>query len=86
MMRMNDAEVIGGLTSLIEIAKANGETAADVDPEFAARLMFNYVGGLFRRRALDERFDVEDEARMTMALVRALFSGAVKASNPTETP
>ncbi|MGA2487931.1 MAG: TetR/AcrR family transcriptional regulator [Roseiarcus sp.] len=86
MMRTNDAEVIGGLTSLIEIAKANGETAADLDPYFAARLMFNYVGGLFRRRALDERFDVEEEAAMTMALLRALFAGAISSSNPTETP
>jgi hypothetical protein len=86
MMRTNDAEVIGGLTSLIEIAKANGETAADLDPYFAARLMFNYVGGLFRRRALDERFDVEEEAAMTMALLRALFAGAISPTNPTETP
>jgi hypothetical protein len=48
--------------------------------------MFNYVGGLFRRRALDERFDVEEEAAMTMALLRALFAGAISSSNPTETP
>jgi AcrR family transcriptional regulator len=86
MMRTNDAEVIGGLTYLIEIAQANGEAAADLDPNFAARLMFNYVGGLFRRRALDDRFDVDDEARMTMALLRALFAGAIKPSNPPETP
>ena len=47
--------------------------------------MFTYVGGLFRRRALDASFDVEDEAAMTMALLRALFAGAISPSNPPET-
>jgi AcrR family transcriptional regulator len=85
MMRTNDAEVIAGLTHLIETAKANGEAVAALDASFAARLMFTYVGGLFRRRALDERFEVEAEAAMTMALLRALFAGAITPSNPTET-
>jgi AcrR family transcriptional regulator len=85
MMRTNDAEVTAGLTDLIERAKANGEAVAGLDSDFAARLVFTYVGGLFRRRALDERFDVEDEARMTMALLRALFAGAISSSNPPET-
>ena len=47
--------------------------------------MFTYVGGLFRRRALDARFDIEAEATMTMALLRALFAGAISSSNPPET-
>jgi AcrR family transcriptional regulator len=85
MMRTNDAEVIAGLTHLIETAKANGEAVAAVDASFAARLMFTYVGGLFRRRALDERFEVEGEAAMTMALLRALFAGAISSANPPET-
>jgi AcrR family transcriptional regulator len=85
MMRTNDAEVIAGLAHLIETAKANGEAVAALDASFAARLMFTYVGGLFRRRALDERFDVEAEAMMTMALLRALFAGAISSSNPPET-
>jgi len=85
MMRTNDAEVIAGLTHLIERAKANGEAAAGLDSGFAARLMFTYVGGLFRRRALDERFNVEAEAAMTMALLRALFAGAISTSSRPET-
>jgi AcrR family transcriptional regulator len=85
MMRTNDAEVIVGLTHLVETAKSNGEAAAALDASFAASLMFTYVGGLFRRRALDESFDVEREATMTMALLRALFAGAISSSNPPET-
>jgi TetR/AcrR family transcriptional regulator, repressor for uid operon len=85
MMRTNDAEVIAGLTHLVETAKVNGEAVAAVDASFAARLVFTYVGGLFRRRALDESFDVEAEATMTMALLRALFAGAISSANPPET-
>ena len=85
MMRANDAEVTAGLVKLFECAKASGQAADDVDSQFAARLMFTYVGGLFRLRALDANFDVEAEATMAMALLRALFSGAISSSNPVET-
>src|SRR5664280_1823086 len=85
MMRANDAEVTAGLVKLFECAKASGQAAADVDSQFAARLMFTYVGGLFRLRALDANFDVEAEATMAMALLRALFAGAISSSNPVET-
>jgi AcrR family transcriptional regulator len=85
MMRANDAEVTAGLVKLFECAKASGQAAADVDSQFAARLMFTYVGGLFRLRALDANFDVEAEATMAMALLRALFAGAISTSNPAET-
>jgi AcrR family transcriptional regulator len=86
MMQTNDAEVIAGLTHLVEAAKANGEAVASLKAGFAARLIFTYVGGLFRRRALDEAFDVEAEAAMTMALLRALFAGAIAPSGRSETP
>jgi len=86
MMQTNDAEVIAGLTHLVEAAKANGEAVASLEAGFAARLIFTYVGGLFRRRALDEAFDVEAEAAMTMALLRALFAGAIAPSGRSETP
>ena len=86
MMRTNDAEVIGGLVALVENAKANGEAVAELDPRFAARLMFTFVGGLFRHRALDESFDVEGAATMTMAMLRALFAGAISPANLPETP
>jgi len=85
MMQANDAEVMAGLVKLIECAKASGQAAADLDPQFAARLMFTYVGGLFRLRALDAGFDVEAEAKRAMALTRALFAGAISPSRPPET-
>ena len=77
MIRANDADVLSGLAGLVSAAKGLGQAAAELDPWFAARLMFTYVGGLFRRRVLDENFDVEDEVAMTMALLRALFAGAI---------
>jgi AcrR family transcriptional regulator len=85
MSRVIDADVFAGIVKLIELAKSNGQAVASVDSQFAARLMFTYVGGLFRRRALDGNFDIEREAAATMALTRALFAGAISASNPAET-
>ncbi len=86
MIRANDVEVIEGLAGLVEVAKTNGQAATALDAHFAARLMFTYVGGLFRRRALDERFDVEAEVAMTTALMRALFAGAILPPRAPETP
>ena len=86
MMRANDVEVIEGLAGLVEVAKAQGQAAPELDAHFAARLMFTYVGGLFRRRALDENFDVEAEVAMTTALTRALFAGAISTSRSPEAP
>lgn len=85
MMRANDAEVMAGLAHLVDTAKANGEAVAELDSHFAANVMFTYVGGLFRRRALDQDFDVEREAAATMALTRALFAGAISSSPQPET-
>ncbi|THD47187.1 MAG: TetR/AcrR family transcriptional regulator [Bradyrhizobium sp.] len=84
MIRANDADVLSGLAGLVSAAKGLGQAAAELDPWFAARLMFTYVGGLFRRRVLDENFDVEDEVAMTMALLRALFAGAILPSRSPE--
>ena len=86
MMRTNDAEIIAGLAHLVDAAKANGEAVAAVDSHFAARLTFTFVGGLFRHRALDEDFDVEGAATMTMALLRAVFAGAVSPASLPEAP
>jgi len=85
MIRANDVEVIEGLAGLVEVAKANGHAAPALDAHFAARLMFTYVGGLFRRRALDANFDIEAEVAMTTALMRALFAGAISPSRSPET-
>jgi len=85
MMQANDAEVMAGLVKLIDCAKRSGQAAAAVETQFAARLMFTYVGGLFRLRALDANFDVEAEATRAMALLRALFAGAISPPNAVET-
>jgi len=75
-----DASVRRGLATLVEKAKANGEAAASVDPNFASRVIFTLVGGLFKRRALEPDFDPSVEAAMTLGVLEALFSGAIAPS------
>lgn len=72
-----DADVKRGLAALVEAAKAKGEAAASLDAQFAARVMFTLVGGLFKRRALEADFDRDAEAAMTLGVVKALFAGAI---------
>jgi len=79
-----DVEVLEGLAHLIDAAKANGQAAAALDSRLAAKLMFTFVTGLMRRRALDADFDVAAAAAMTMGLIRALFAGAISLSPEPE--
>jgi AcrR family transcriptional regulator len=72
-----DADVLRGLAMLVEAAKAKGEAAASLDAEFAARVVFTLVSGLFKRRALEPDFDCEAEAAMVTGVLRALFAGAI---------
>ncbi len=72
-----DADVRRGLAELVEAAKVKGEAAASLDPEFAARVVFTLVSGLFKRRALEPDFNSEAEAAMTMGVLKALFAGAI---------
>ncbi len=72
-----DADVLSGLVMLVEAAKAKGEAAASLDAEFAARVVFTLVSGLFKRRALEPDFDCEAEAAMVAGVLRALFAGAI---------
>ncbi len=72
-----DADVRRGLAMLVEAAKAKGEAAASLDAEFAARVVFTLVSGLFKRRAMEPDFDGEAEAAMMMGVLKALFAGAV---------
>ena len=75
--RAMDANVRAGLTALFAAAKARGEIAASVDPDFAARVMITLVAGLFKRHALEPTFDVDAEADMALGVLVALFSGAI---------
>jgi AcrR family transcriptional regulator len=72
-----DADVMRGLAELVEAAKAKGEAAASLDPEFAARVVFTLVSGLFKRRALEPDFNSEAEAAMMIGVLKALFAGAI---------
>jgi len=78
MGRAIDADVIRGLTMLVEAAKARGQAHASVDPAAAARVIFTLVGGLFKRRAHEPDFDIEVEAAMVLSVFTALFAGAIR--------
>lgn len=81
-----DADVMRGLAQLVEAAKAKGEAPASLDPEFAARVVFTLVSGLFKRRALEPDFNSEAEAAMTMGVLKALFAGAIAPFADPEEP
>jgi len=72
-----DTDVRQGLGRLIAAAKAKGEAAVSVDPDFAARVMITVVVGLFKRRAHEEDFDGEAELALALAIFTALFRGDI---------
>ena len=85
MMRTNDAEVMAGLTHLIETAKANGEAVATsmrISPPASCSPMSAACSAAARSTSASTS---RREAAMTMALLRALFAGAISSSNPPET-
>ena len=73
-----DATVCSGLVQVFEKAKANGEAIPSLDSEFACRLIFTLVGGLFKRLAQELNFDVEKESAMALGVLRALLDGAIR--------
>ena len=75
MTRQLDRDVMEGMVELVELAKARGAAAASLDARFAARLLFTLVGGLFKRIALEPRFDVVAEGAMALGVFEALFAG-----------
>jgi AcrR family transcriptional regulator len=77
MSRDVDAENLGQIRRMIEIAKQKGEAASSVDANFVARFVFTYVAGLLKRLALEPDFDAEAEAAQAVALFRSLCSGAL---------
>jgi hypothetical protein len=86
MGRSVDCGVRDGLVQVFEAAKASGEAAASLDSEFAARLLFTLVGGLFKRLAHEASFDVEAETAMVLGVLRALFNGALRPEGAGENP
>ncbi len=77
MSREVDADVLGQIERMIEIAKEKGEAVASVDAASVARFVFTYVGGLLKRLALEPDFDAETEAERALALFKALCNGTV---------
>ncbi|MFI5013376.1 MAG: TetR/AcrR family transcriptional regulator [Hyphomicrobiales bacterium] len=73
-----DTDVRKGLIALVETAKAKGAAVADLDAEFAARLMITVVLGLFKRRAHEADFDGEAEVALALGTFAALFKGAIR--------
>jgi TetR/AcrR family transcriptional repressor of uid operon len=82
--RALDEDVLAGIEQLFEGAKASGVAAPMVDSRFAARVLFTLVSGLFKRLALEPKFDRETEAAMTIGMLRALFAGALAPASPAE--
>lgn len=72
-----DAEVLAGIEKVLEAAKAIGQTRADLDSRFVARVMFTLVAGLFKRHALEPDFNTRAEADMAVGVFEALLAGAI---------
>jgi TetR/AcrR family transcriptional regulator, repressor for uid operon len=77
LTRAIDADVLGKIEGLMEAAKAVGAAVPTLDSRFAARLLFTFVAGLFRRIATEPDFDRTAETAMAYGLLRAVLTGAV---------
>ncbi len=72
-----DADVINGLERLMDAAKAAGAASSKLDSRFGARFFLTYVGGVFKRIAIEADFDADAETEMAVAVMNALFAGAL---------
>jgi TetR/AcrR family transcriptional regulator, repressor for uid operon len=77
MSRAIDADVLAGLETLMDAAKAAGVASAKLDPRFGARFFLTFVAGIFKRIAVEPHFDPEAEAPMAIGVLKALFAGAL---------
>jgi AcrR family transcriptional regulator len=75
--RAVDEDVLAGLERVMTAAKLAGAAAASLDPAFAAKVMFTFVAGQFKRLALEPSIDREAEAAMAIGVLGSLFSGAL---------
>jgi TetR/AcrR family transcriptional repressor of uid operon len=86
MTRAIDAEVLARLEQLLDAAKAGGVAAPELDSHFGARFFLTFVAGLFKRIALEADFDPEAETPMALGVLKALFTGALRADPGVEAP
>jgi TetR/AcrR family transcriptional regulator, repressor for uid operon len=75
--RQLDRDVLAGMVELIELAKSRGVASSSLDCRFAASVLFTLVAGLFKRKALEPDFDIEEEFAMALGVFEALFAGAL---------
>jgi TetR/AcrR family transcriptional regulator, repressor for uid operon len=73
-----DSGIRQNLAALIEGAKQHGMAASDLDTDFAVRTIITIGIGLFKRRAHEQNFDGEAEVGLALAVVAALFRGAIR--------
>jgi TetR/AcrR family transcriptional regulator, repressor for uid operon len=85
MTRAIDAEVLARLEKLIDAAKASGAASPELNSHFGARFFLTFVAGLFKRIALEADFDPEAETPMAIGVLKALFTGALRAEPSAET-
>ena len=83
MSRAIDADVLAGVETLMEAAKAAGVASAKLDSRFGARFFVTFVAGIFKQIAVEPDFDPEAEAPMAIGVLKALFAGALS-PDPTE--
>jgi TetR/AcrR family transcriptional regulator, repressor for uid operon len=72
-----DADVVSGLERLMDAAKAAGAASSKLDSRFGARFFLTFVGGVFKRIAIEADFDADAETEMAVAVLKALFAGAL---------
>ncbi len=72
-----DADVLDGLERLMDAAKAAGAASPALDSRFGARFFLTFVGGVFKRIAIEADFDADVETAMAVGVMKALFAGAL---------
>ncbi len=80
LMRVMDADVLEAIERLVDTAKAAGVAAPTLNSRFAARFVFTFVAGLFKRMAIEPDFDRAAETAMAYGVLEALFAGALAPS------
>lgn len=75
-----EREMLGRMIEAFGRAQARGAIAGTLPPETMARMVMTIADGLYLRRALDPRFDVESEVSRALALVGAILRGDVRAA------
>jgi len=73
-----DRDILDRMIGLFKQAQLGGTIAAEVDLEELASLILTLADGLFVRRAINERFDVERGVASLMAVLEAAFAGRIK--------